>query len=220
MPSDFRDDEVLVHQLQRGDEQAFAWLVDRYHLPLRRLALDFVATPAAADEVVQDTWLAVIEGIDRFEGRSSLKTWLYRILMNKARTRGVRDKRVLPFSSVSTGGGDGDGRDGDRPTFDPDRFRPEGDRWPGHWSAAPSSWNEQPPDRLSSAETLDEVRRAIDELPATQRTVITLRDVRGFDAEEVCSLLGITAGNQRVLLHRARAGVRRRLDRLFERSAP
>ena len=213
MAIDFSDDEMLVRQLRRGDEAAFTWLVERYDRALRRLARDFVATEAVADEVVGDTWLAVIEGIDRFEGRSSLKTWIYRILMNKAKTRGVREKRSVPFSSV---GPVSDG-DGDAPAFAPDRFRPPGDpEWPGHWASPPSPWQEQPVERLEAAETLDQVRTAIDALPANQRTVITLRDLRGFSSDEVCDLLSVSPGNQRVLLHRARAAVRRHLEMFFD----
>ena len=213
MAIDFSDDEVLVRQLRRGDETAFSWLVGRYDRALRRLALDFVSTPAVADEVVGDTWLAVIEGIDRFEGRSSLKTWIYRILMNKAKTRGIREKRTVPFSSVGAGHDGG----GDGPAFAPDRFRPPDDPdWPGHWASPPSAWQEQPVERLEAAETLAQVRAAIDALPATQRTVITLRDLRGFTSGEVSELLSVSPGNQRVLLHRARAAVRRHLERYFE----
>jgi len=213
---DFSNDEVLVRQLRRGDEAAFTWLVGRYDRALRRLALDFVATPAVADEVVGDTWLAVIEGIDRFEGRSSLKTWIYRILMNKAKTRGVREKRTVPFSSVR-GAATGAGGDGEFATFDPDRFRPPDDPdWPGHWSSPPTPWQEQPVERLEAAETLAQVQSAIGALPANQRTVITLRDIRGFGSDEVCDLLGVSAGNQRVLLHRARAAVRRHLEMFFD----
>jgi RNA polymerase sigma-70 factor (ECF subfamily) len=210
---DFSDDEVLVRQLRRGDEAAFVWLVGRYDRALRRLALDFVATPAIADEVVGDTWLAIIEGIDRFEGRSSLKTWIYRILMNKAKTRGIREKRTVPFSSVGGGGS----QEGEALTFPPDRFRPPGDpEWPGHWASPPAPWQEQPVERLEAVEALAQVRTAIDALPANQRTVITLRDVRGLTSDEVCDLLDVSPGNQRVLLHRARAAVRRQLELLFD----
>jgi RNA polymerase sigma-70 factor (ECF subfamily) len=212
---DFSDDDVLVRQLRRGDEAAFTWLVERYDRALRRLARDFVSTEAVADEVVGDTWLAVIEGIDRFEGRSSLKTWIYRILMNKAKTRGVREKRSVPFSSVGPDG------DGDTPTFAPDRFRPPTDpNWPGHWASPPTPWQELPVERLEAAETLEEVRTAIDALPPNQRTVITLRDLRGFSSDEVRDLLSISSGNQRVLLHRARAAVRRHLETFLEPAVP
>lgn len=194
---DFGDDAVLVGALRAGDERAFAWLLDRHDAPLRRLARTFVATPAAADEVVQETWLAVIEGIDRFEGRSSLRTWITRILMNKARTRGVRDRRSVPFSS----------------TFPSDRFRPAVDPdWPGHWATPPLPWEELPAERLEAAETVARVREAIAALPPLQRHVITLRDVDGWTPAEICAVLDLTPANQRVVLHRARARVRSALE--------
>lgn len=210
MGGDHADDTVLVDRLRAGDEDAFAWLLDRYDGPLRRLARTFVATAHAADEVVQETWLAVVEGIDRFEQRSSLKTWIYRILMNKARTRGARDKRSVPFSAVV---GD-DGRPG--PAFPPDRFLPpDHPRWPGHWAAPPAAWEELPPQRLEARETLARVSAAIADLPPLHRQVITLRDVEGWSSPEVCDALGLTPGNQRVVLHRARAQVRSRLETYF-----
>jgi len=204
----YADDAVLVAGLRTGDEAAFAWLLDRHDRPLRRLARTFVATPAAADEVVQETWLAVIEGIDRFEQRSSLRTWITRILMNKARTRGVRDKRSVPFSSLARAGDDDPG-----PTFPPDRFLPpDHARWPGHWAAPPPSWDELPPERVEAQETLDHVRAAIDALPPLHRQVITLRDVDGWSSAETCAVLDLTPANQRVVLHRARARVRAALE--------
>ena len=208
---DYSNDSTLVEQLRAGDEHAFAWLLDRYDSALRRLARTFVATAASADEVVQETWLAVIEGIDRFERRSSLKTWIYRILMNKARTRGVRDKRAVVFSAMSPA------TDGLGPTFPPDRFLPPDHAdWPGHWAVEPSAWETLPPERLEARETLVEVRNAIDGLPPTHRAVITLRDLDGWSSEEVCDLLDLTPANQRVLLHRARARVRAALETYFE----
>ncbi|MGH9244556.1 MAG: RNA polymerase sigma factor, partial [Acidimicrobiales bacterium] len=186
---------------------AFAWLLDRYAGPLRRLARTFVATASAADEVVQETWLAVIEGLDRFEQRSALKTWIYRILMNKARTRGAHDKRAVPFSSVVDDGLAG-------PSFPPDRFLPaDHPEWPGHWASPPAPWEELPHVRLEAHETLEQVRAAIEELPPLHRQVITLRDVEEWSSDEVCALLEITAANQRVVLHRARAKVRAKLER-------
>jgi RNA polymerase sigma-70 factor (ECF subfamily) len=194
---DYADDKVLVAALRAGDEAAFGWLVDRHDGPLRRLARTFVATRAAADEVVQETWLAVIEGIERFEQRSSLRTWITRILMNKARTRGVRDRRSVPFSS----------------TFPADRFLPpDHPDWPGHWASPPPSWDELPPERLEASETLARVRAAIDTLPPLHRQVITLRDIDGWPADEICTVLDLTPANQRVVLHRARARVRTALE--------
>lgn len=210
----FGDDDVLVTALRDGDDTAFAWLLDRYDRSLRRLARTFVATPTAADEVVQETWLAVIEGIDRFEGRAALKTWVCRILVNKARTRGVRDKRSVPFSALAGSASDaGAGASAvDDPPFPPDRFLPAGDRWAGHWAVPPTPWDELPPDRLEAAETLAEVRAAIAALPQPHRTVITLRDVDGWTSQEVCDVLDLTPANQRVVLHRARARVRSALE--------
>jgi len=212
MPTSFEDDRSLVDGLRRGDEGAFSWLLDRYHAPLHRTARLYVATDAHAEEVVQETWLAVLQGIDRFEQRSSLKTWLYRILMNIARTRGVREARSIPFSSA---GGALDG--GAEPTFNPDRFRPPDDPdWPGHWAAFPLDWEHEPESRLLAGETLALVGAAIERLPAAQREVLTLRDVDGWTSVEVCNALGLTETNQRVLLHRGRAKVRRALESYFE----
>jgi RNA polymerase sigma-70 factor (ECF subfamily) len=162
----------------------------------------YVRDRAVAEEVVQETWLAVLRGLDRFEERSTFKTWLFRILVNRARTRGERESRSAPFSSLAGAA--------DEPSVDPDRFLPADDpRAPGAWAAPPLAW---PEDRLLSQETLDVISAAIDALPEAQRTVITLRDVEGFSAEEVSTALGITDGNQRVLLHRARSKVRKALE--------
>ncbi|HET6949400.1 MAG TPA: RNA polymerase sigma factor [Acidimicrobiales bacterium] len=201
--ADFSDDAVLVAALRAGDEAAFGWLLDRHDGPLRRLARTFVASPAVADEVVQDTWLAVIEGIDRFEQRSSLKTWITRILMNKARTSGVRDKRSVPFSAAAPAA----------EAFPAERFLPaDHPRWPGHWAAPPPAWEELPAERLEARETLDRVRAAIDALPPLHRQVITLRDLDGWTSDEICAALDLTPANQRVVLHRARARVRTALE--------
>ena len=205
MDDDFLDDDVLVAALRRGDETAFGWLLGRYDRSLRRLAGTFVASPATADEVAQETWLAVIEGIDRFEGRSSLKTWICRILVNKARSRGARDSRSVPFAAI--------GDDGLGPTFPPERFAPpDHPQWPGHWVDPPPPWDELPPMRLEAQETLAHVRAAIAELPQPHRSVITLRDVEGWSSAEVCTVLDLTPANQRVVLHRARAKVRSALE--------
>jgi RNA polymerase sigma-70 factor (ECF subfamily) len=210
--ADFSDDAVLLAALRDRDEAAFGWLVDRYHPALRRLALGYVDTPSVAEEVVQETWLAVITGIDRFEGRSALKTWIYRIAMNKARTRGAREHRTRPFSSV-----DGSVTSG----FSPDRFRPADDpSWPGHWSSPPNPWQEQPHERLQASETLAAVRDAIEQLPPTQRLVISLRDIDGWSSDEVCNVLSLSQTNQRVLLHRARAKVRLGLESVLDASEP
>jgi RNA polymerase sigma-70 factor (ECF subfamily) len=214
MAAVFSDDASLVEALRAGDEGAFGWLLDTYHGSLHRTARMYVATDAQADEVVQETWLAVLKGVDRFEQRSSLKTWLYRILMNIARTRGVRESRSVPFSSASSALDDGA-----EPTFDPDRFRPPDDpEWPGHWASFPPDWEHQPESRLLAGETLSLVATAIEQLPPAQREVLTLRDVEGWTSAEVCNALELSETNQRVLLHRGRAKVRNALESYFEGS--
>jgi RNA polymerase sigma-70 factor, ECF subfamily len=208
----FADDGALAAALRAGDETAFGWLVDRYDGSLRRLARTYVSTPAVADEVVQDTWLAVIKGIGGFEGRSSVSTWMYRILANIARTRGVREQRTVPFSSAA-----GALEEGDGPAVDPERFRTRRP-FAGHWSSPPTPWDDEPEQSLASRETLAAVEAAIALLPPAQREVITLRDVEGWSADEVCNALDLTETNQRVLLHRARSKVRRALELHFEKS--
>ncbi len=200
-------DASLLPALRAGDEEAFVAIVTRYHASLTRVARAYVSTDAVAEDVVQETWLAVIEGLDRFEQRASLKTWLFHILANKAKTRGVRERRMVPFASLAAAD--------DEPAVPPDRFQRDGDAWPGHWAAPPRPW-EDPERRLASLEAREHLRAAISALPATQQVVLTLRDVEGLDAEEVCGLLNVSAGNQRVLLHRARAKVRSELERYFE----
>lgn len=215
MGPDYADDDALVDALRLGDESAFAWLLDTYHGSLHRTARLYVATDAHADEVVQETWMAVLRGIDGFERRSSLKTWLYRILMNIARSRGVKESRAIPFSSA-VGALD----DGAEPTFDADWFRPPTDTdWPGHWASFPSDWEHQPESRILATETLTLVGAAIEQLPPAQREVLTMRDVDGWTSVEVCNALGLTETNQRVLLHRGRAKVRRALESYFEGSS-
>ena len=199
------DERDLVLALRRGDEGAFEALVGRYHLPLRRFALTFVRSAAVADEVVQDTWLGVLRGIGRFEGRSSLKTWIFQILTNTAKTRAEREARTVPLSSLDSGE--------DEPAVEPNRFLDEQhERWPGHWAAPPSRWDELPEDALLGRETLAILKEAIAALPAMQRRVIELRDVEGWSAQEVCDLVGVTEANQRVLLHRARSKARAALE--------
>jgi RNA polymerase sigma-70 factor (ECF subfamily) len=202
------NDRELCAGLRRGDEAAFAKLVALYHAPLRRLALSYVRSAAVADEVVQETWLGVVRGIGSFEERSSLKTWIFRILANTAKTRAQREARTVPLSSL-VAAGDGD----DDPAVDPSRFLDQQhERWPGHWASPPARWDEVPEEHLTGRETLDALRAAIAGLPPAQRQVIVLRDVEGWDAEEVCDLLGLSEGNQRVLLHRARSKVRQALE--------
>ena len=204
------EEERLLRGLKSGDESSFAWLVDRYSASLLRVALVYVRDRAVAEEVVQETWLGVIRGIERFEGRSSLKTWIFRILANKAKTRGERERRTMPFSALNGAGPT-------EPAVDPERFLDaDHPTWPGHWASPPASWEGIPEDRLLAGETLGRIQDAIADLPAAQAHVITLRDVEGWSAEEVCALLGVSGGNQRVLLHRARSKVRRALEDYFE----
>lgn len=200
MEGDPRDHELL-ERLRAGDERAFMELVELYHASMVRLARTFVPSEAIAEEVAQETWLGVLNGLDRFEGRSSLKTWIFRILVNRARTRGVRESRTVPLSSLEREQDEGG------PTVDPDRFRDD-----GFWGAPPRAWEGQPEERLLSAETRQVIRDAIDMLPPSQRRVIDLRDVEGLSAQEVTELLDLTDVNQRVLLHRARAKVRQALE--------
>ena len=198
-------DRRLVQALRRGDEAAFGELVDMYHASMLRLARSFVSDRAVAEEIVQEAWLGVIRGIARFEGRSSLKTWIFRILTNTAKKRGARERRTVPFSALIAPGGDDDG------VVDADRFLPAGHLWAGHWAAGPDSWGPAPEERLIASETRQVIEAAIETLLDSQRQVITLRDVEGWSADEVCDALEISEVNQRVLLHRARAKVRAHL---------
>ena len=204
------EDDTLLQALRNGDEAAFATLVDRYHGLLLRLALAFVSSRAVAEEVVQDTWVGVLEGLNRFEGRSSLKTWIYRILINQAKTRGVRESRSVPFSAPTASG-----EEPSEPAVDPSRFRTSG--LADFWETYPRQWDENTPERiLLTKEGLAQIEKAIAALPPMQRQVITLRDVEGLGAEEVCNVLDLSETNQRVLLHRARSRVRRTLERYLE----
>lgn len=204
------DDVLLVDALKRGDESAFVRLVEAYQGLLIRLALPYVAHRAMAEDVVQETWLGVLNGLDRFEARSSLKTWICRILVNRARTRAQRDGRLVPFSTFW-----GPEDEADEPAVDPSRFYASG-QYEGHWMSMVQSWDDLPEASLLSEETSERVKAAIEALPTNQRTVITLRDVEGWQAADVCSALEISEANQRVLLHRARAKVRQALERYFE----
>jgi RNA polymerase sigma-70 factor, ECF subfamily len=197
----------LVRALRAGDERAFAELIDRLGPALLRLARFYVRDRAVAEEVVQETWLSVLEGIERFEGRSSLKTWVFRILANRAKTRAGREARTVPMSALAGAAPD------DEPSVEPERFRSPDDRWAGHWASPPVSWSALPENRLLSKETIDCIRSLIAALPPAQREVIALRDVEGWPSDEVCALLGLSEGNQRVLLHRARSKVRAGLER-------
>jgi RNA polymerase sigma-70 factor (ECF subfamily) len=202
------DDARLIDALKRRDEAAFVALVNRYQAPLFRLALVYAGTKAVAEEIVQDTWLGVLKGIERFEARSSFRTWLFRILVNRARTRAEREGRTVPFSAL------GDVEERDEPAVPASRFIDAShSEWPFHWAVPPTSWGGSPEARLLSRETLALVEGAIAALPPAQRAVITLRDVDGATSEETCNVLGISETNQRVLLHRARSRVRAALER-------
>ena len=202
----------LVAALRNSDEAAFNRLIDMYHASLLRLARSYVSDRAVAEEVVQETWLGVIRGIDRFEGRSSLKTWIYRILTNTAQKRGARERRTVPFSALLSAD------DGDDGVVDSDRFQAEGALWAGHWASPPSSWGSAPEERLLAGEVRALIEGTIATLPDLQRQVITLRDVDGWSSQEVCNVLDITEVNQRVLLHRARSKVRQTLEEYFGQS--
>jgi RNA polymerase sigma-70 factor (ECF subfamily) len=201
------DEALLVKSLREGEEGAFAWLVQKYHNSLVRLASFYVQDKGLAEEVAQETWIAVLKGLDRFKGRSSLKTWIFTILTNRAKTSSQRENRSVPYSKL-------DDPLENEPTVDPGRFRPPNSQTlPGHWVVHPSSWDDVLPERaLLSQELLDVVLMAISDLPPGQRAVITLCDIEGFSAEEACNILEISETNQRVLLHRARAKVRNSLE--------
>jgi RNA polymerase sigma-70 factor (ECF subfamily) len=200
-PNRPRDDERgLVEALRRGDESAFSELVDRYHGALVRLAELQTGDRMMAEEIAQETWLALWKGIGRFEGHSSLKTWLCRVTMYTCGHRRHREKRVVAFSDV------------DSPAVDPGRFDPPGTEWAGHWSDTVPSWDDTPEERLLSDESIGFLTECITRLPERQQAVIVLRDVEGLSATEVCAMLEITDSVQRTLLHRARARVRQELE--------
>jgi RNA polymerase sigma-70 factor (ECF subfamily) len=194
----------LLDRLRAGDEAAFAALVALHSATMLAVAMTYVKGRSVAEEVVQEAWLGVLRGLDRFEGRSSLRTWILSILVNQAKTRGVREARSVPFTALAP-----------EPTVAPERFRGAGDRWPGHWRDSPADWGPSADSAAQDRETLQVVMRAIAELPLAQRTVIRMRDVEGYSAAEVCAALDVSEGNQRVLLHRARARVRAVLEDHF-----
>ena len=203
------EDARLLAALRAGDGEAFAALVGQLHRPLIGIASLYVRDRDVAEEVVQEAWLAVVKGLDRFEGRSSLRTWISRIVTYQARTRGERERRSMPLSELLD-----DQADTAEPAVDGDRFR-QSPPWQGHWSDAPAAWEGDAERRLLAGETLEVIAGAIEALPPAQRTVITLRDVDGWTSDEVCDALEVSPGNQRVLLHRARSKVRSVLERFF-----
>jgi RNA polymerase sigma-70 factor (ECF subfamily) len=193
-------DQELLGRLRAGDEQAFVMLVRRHHDAMLRLARGYVPSVAVAEEVVQDTWLGVLRGLGGFEGRSSVRTWLFRILVNRARTAGVRERRSIAVSNPE-------------PVVDPSRFDQS-----GAWAAPPEHWVEEADDRLDAVKLADRLRSAIDGLPDRQREVVMLRDVEGLSSQDVCSVLDLSEGNQRVLLHRGRSRLRQILETEFGRA--
>ena len=201
----------LVAALRRGDERSFLALVQRYQASMLRVASIFVSSAAVSEEVVQEAWLGVLHGLDGFEGRSSLRSWIFGILSNCARSRGVREARSAPFSSFGPAAED-------EPAVDPARvLGPDHPRWPGHWASPPEQWAEE---KLANKETVQFVRRAIEALPIGQKQVITMRDVEGWSAAETCEALGISEANQRVLLHRARSKVRAKVEEFLQEGSP
>jgi RNA polymerase sigma-70 factor (ECF subfamily) len=202
------DEQALLEQLRAGDERAFEMLVEMHYRAMMAVAYGYVRSRATAEEVVQEAWLGVLKGLEGFEGRSSLRTWILRIVSNIAVRRRERDARLVPVSFLEPGD--------DEPAVPRERFRDASNPFPGHWRSYPADWRELPEERLLSSETLAVVHEAIEELPDAQRLVITMRDVTGCSPEEVCETLGVSDGNQRVLLHRARARVRARLESHFD----
>jgi RNA polymerase sigma-70 factor, ECF subfamily len=200
-------DAELLQRLRCGEEDAFLELVQRYGPVMHRLAMSYVRCSSVAEEVVQDAWIGALRSLERFEGRSTLRTWLLRILANRARTRGAREARCLPFSALVRE---------DEPAVDPERFQGPDGRFPGGWAAFPTAWDAVPEERLLARETLELVDAAIKRLPPRQQEVIVLRDVEGWSSEEVCHALDLTIANQRVLLHRARSRVRESLESYLE----
>ena len=198
------DDANLVARLRAGDEDAFEQLVESYYGMMLTIAQSYVKTRAVAEEVIQDAWLGVLEGLNRFEGRSSLKTWIISIVINIAKTRSVREARSIPFASMVP--------EGEEPAVEVERFRGPQDGFPGHWKAYPRNWRSLPEHALLGRETLELLARALENLPPAQRTVVTLRDIYGCSAEEVCTALEVSPANQRVLLHRGRSRLRAALE--------
>jgi RNA polymerase sigma-70 factor (ECF subfamily) len=204
----------LIDRLRGGDEAAFVRLINTYSASLRRLALAFVSSEALAEEVVQETWLAVLTGIARFEGRSSIKTWIFKILTNRAKTRAIREKRTINFSQLE------DPLEPGQPAVDPARFLPASHPiWPGHWASPLENWSASAEDAVVGREMMGVLQRELDRLPPAQRVVVALRDMQGWPAAEVCEVLGLSEANQRVLLHRGRSRLRGVLENYFKDNA-
>ena len=197
-------DLEMIQSLLDGDEMTFMSLVDQHQSTMLRIAQMYVSSRAVAEEVVQEAWIGILKGLSTFEGRASLRTWMYRIVTNLAKTRGVREGRTLPFSALSG--------DSDDDPVDPAWFQGSADRFPGGWRSFPDDWRGIPEDRLIGSETLDHITLAMESMPPMQAEVVRLRDVLGWSSEEVCNALELTETNQRVLLHRGRSRIRRDLD--------
>ncbi len=202
----------MIEKLRKGNETAFKALIDRHHASMLHLAMVYTSNRTVAEEVVQEAWIGVLQGLNHFEGRSSLKTWIFRILTNCAKTRAQREGRSIPFSSLPEFNPD----EPAEPAVDPDRFQGPDGRWPGGWVSFPRSWDDIPEEKFLSQETRMHIQKAIDVLPPNQREVITLRDIEGWPSDDICSFLGVSEANVRVLLHRARSKVRRELEKYFE----
>ncbi len=207
-----KDEAELIAGLRAGDESAFRALIERYHVGLVGLAQQYVGDRALAEEVAQECWLAVLRGLDRFEGRSSLRTWIFSIAINGARTRARRERRTIAFSAMASSA-----EEAFEPAVDPSRFRGPNDPYHGGWVSFPPSWGDLPEQRLLSGEARQHIQAAIDTLPGNQREVVMLRDVEGLSSEEACNVLGVSESNQRVLLHRGRSKVRRALEQYLAR---
>jgi RNA polymerase sigma-70 factor, ECF subfamily len=203
-------DAGIIAALRRRDEHALGQLIERYQGALMRTAMIYVASLAVAEEVVQETWISLLQSLDRFEGRCSLKTWIFRILTNRAKARGVRESRSVPFSALRRLDDDAD-----TPAVDPTAFDPTSQQW----ITTPQSWEAMPEERVLAQETRTHMQQAVLRLPPAQRTVIVLRDIEGWSSEEVCAMLNISESNQRVLLHRARSKVRQALEQYFDTAA-
>jgi len=201
-------DGEMVAALRAGDERTFRDLFERDYPMMKRVARGYVASEAVAEEIVQETWMTIVTGIDRFEGRSALATWMFSILTNQAKSHAARERRSLPFSSITP-------TDVEEPVVDPDRFQKDDDAWPGHWATPPRPW-QRPERRLLSLEARELLKKALPELPDRQRVIVLLRDVEGLSAAEVCGLLGLSQENQRVLLHRGRSRLRAALEEHFD----
>lgn len=197
-------DEQIVAGLRAGDEVTFRDLFERNYPMMKRVARGYVGSEAVAEEIVQDTWMAIVTGIGRFEGRSSIRTWIFSILTNQAKSHSARERRAMPFSSISQAGAD-------ESSVDPDRFQKDDEAWPGHWATPPRPW-QKPERRLMSLEARERLKVALAQLPDRQRVIVGLRDVEGLTAEEVCDLLDLSQENQRVLLHRGRSRLRAVLE--------